>query len=178
MHARGKGERKCAYRDGRADGRAVIVPVIVGCDRGAHEGTRLVEAAGRALGALGRRDEGVGVGRHVVAVLLVLDLFLRRQVFQVVLEVVGLQGLAERQLLGMSDTCSKRKKLPVAIASCEELGDRDGNVRDKRGHSIMQWFNHYSSTVFANVIIHISLGLKNSQLSANVFLGAVFLVST
>ena len=88
----------------------MILSVVVRGDRGTHERTGLVEAAGRTLRALRRHDEGVRVGGHVVAVaLLLLDFLLRRQVLVVVLEMVRLEGLAERQLLRMSDAWATEK---------------------------------------------------------------------
>ena len=94
----------CVYnthRNGRADRRAVISVV----DRRAHEGAALIQTARRSSGTLAHRDERVRVRGDVpMPVLLVLDLLLCRQIFQIVLEVIWLERFAERQFLLMSDT--------------------------------------------------------------------------
>lgn len=83
------------HRDGRADRRAVIS--VVGCDRRAHERAALIQATRRSPGTLAHRYERVRVRWNVpVPVLLVLDLLLRRQIFQIVFQMIRLERFAER----------------------------------------------------------------------------------
>lgn len=95
--------RRNTHRDGRADRRAVVS--VVGCDRRAHERAALIQAARRSPGTLAHRDERVRIRWNVpMPVLLVLDLLLSRQIFQIVFQMIRLERFAERQLLRVSDT--------------------------------------------------------------------------
>lgn len=83
------------YRDGRADRRAVIS--VVGCDRRAHERAALVQTARRSSGTLTHWNERVRVRGDVpMTVFLILDLLLRRKIFQIIFQVIRLKRFAKR----------------------------------------------------------------------------------
>lgn len=107
---------------GRADGRGGVRPG--GGDWRAQEG--LVQApvgAGRRAARAGSwRDEGVGVGgRAAVPVhpgVTVAQLLHGGHVLEVALEVLRLQGLAQRQLLGVADA-QLLAQLPHGVESLD-----------------------------------------------------------
>lgn len=81
-----------------------------GSDRGAHERTALIQTTVRAPRTLGYRDERVRVWRYVpMTIFLVLDPLLRRQVFEIALQVAWLQRLAKREFLRVPDPCRQSK---------------------------------------------------------------------
>lgn len=86
--------RRSTHRDGRADRRAVIS--VVGCDRRAHERAALIQATRRSPGTLAHRNERVRIRWNVpMSVLLVLDLLLSRQIFQIVFQMIRLERFTE-----------------------------------------------------------------------------------
>lgn len=86
--------RRSTHRDGRTDRRAVIS--VIGCDRRAHERAALIQATRRSPGTLAHRNERVRIRWNVpMPVLLVLDLLLSRQIFQIVFQMIRLERFTE-----------------------------------------------------------------------------------